>query len=318
MRSGKGGTLGERPDSPEPSVADHWSVHHGGTDAFSPLVYWLAVPEVQERFQRLSTGGQSAHWVNYCVERFLGARAPVERMASLGCGTGALERHLAVLQAFRRCDAYDIAPGALEVARREAAAAGVTGLHYELGDIERLMLPVRSFDAIWFNGSLHHVRNLEEVCDKVAAALKPDGHVFLSEYVGADRFDFPERQKAAIRAAFELIPERYRCSFDGGIRGPVQRAPRIPDPRAVAAADPSEAVRSSAILEVVERRFEVVARHDAGGTILQFLLQAISGNFRTDDPGSLVVLDMLFRIEDALIAAGDVGSDFMLVVARPR
>jgi hypothetical protein len=30
------------------------------------------------------------------------------------------------------------------------------------------------------------------------------------------------------------------------------------------------------------------------------------------------VLDMLFRIEDALIAAGDLGSDFALVVARPR
>ena len=162
------------------------------------------------------------------------------------------------------------------------------------------------------------MRNLEEVCAGVAAALKPDGYVFLSEYVGADRFDFPERQKAAIRAAFDLIPERYRCSFDRGVRGPVLRAPLIPDPRAVAAADPSEAVRSSAILEVVERRFEVVARHDAGGTILQFLLQAISGNFRTDDPGSLVVLDMLFRIEDALIAAGDLGSDFTLVVARPR
>jgi SAM-dependent methyltransferase len=208
-------------------------------------------------------------------------------MASLGCGTGALERHLALLQAFRRCDAFDIAPGALEVARREAAAAGVTGLHYERGDIERLILPVQSYDAIWVNGSLHHVSNLEGVCDGVAAALKPDGHVFLSEYVGADRFDLPERQKAAIRAAFELIPERYRCSFDGGIRGPVQSVPRIPDPRAVAAADPSEAVRSSAILEVVERRFEVVARHNAGGTILQFLLQGISGNFRTDDPGSL-------------------------------
>jgi hypothetical protein len=62
----------------------------------------------------------------------------------------------------------------------------------------------------------------------------------------------------------------------------------------------------------------VVARHNAGGTILQFLLQGISGNFRTDDPGSLIVLDMLFRIEDALIAAGDLGSDLALVVARPR
>jgi 2-polyprenyl-3-methyl-5-hydroxy-6-metoxy-1,4-benzoquinol methylase len=298
-------------------LAERWSTHHGGTDTFSALVYWLAVPEITRRFQFLSTGGKSDHWVNYCVS-FLGDRVPVERMASLGCGTGALERHLASLNAFRHCDGFDIAPTPLDVARRDAAAAGVSGIDYQLADIETLQLAKRAYDGIWFNGSLHHVSDLEGVCDRVAAALKPDGFVFVSEYVGANHFAFSERQKDAIRAAFALVPERYRRSFLDGGPGPVRSAPLIPDPREVAAVDPSEAVRSSDILRVVGERFEVVAHHDVGGTLLQFLLQGIAGNFRSDDPGSIAILEMLFRIEDALIAAGDLGSDFVLVVARPR
>jgi SAM-dependent methyltransferase len=299
-------------------VAERWSVTHGGTDAFSPQVYWLAMPEVHARFQALSTGGKSQHWINYCVSEFLGGRLPAERMASLGCGTGLVERHLASLYAFRRCEGYDIAPGALDVARRDAAAAGIDGLHYELADINTLHLEKRAYDAIWFNGSLHHVSNLEEVCDRVGAALKPDGFAFISEYVGANRFDFPARQVQAIGAAFAVIPERYRRSFLAENAGVVLTEPHLPDPREVAEVDPSEAIRSADILRVVGERLEIVARHDAGGTLLQFLLHGICGNFRADDPASMAVLDTVFRIEDALIAAGDVGSDFTLLVARAR
>jgi 2-polyprenyl-3-methyl-5-hydroxy-6-metoxy-1,4-benzoquinol methylase len=297
-------------------VADLWSTHHGGTDAFSSLVYWLAVPEVARRFQRRATGGKAEHWINYCVSEFLTA-LPVERMCSIGCGTGELERHLAGFNAFRSCDAIDLAPGALDIARRAADAAGIGGIRYACADIQTMPLDERAYDAIWFNNSLHHVRDLEGVCDRVAAALRPDGVVFVNEYVGADRFDFPIHQKNAIRAAFALVPERYRRSFLNPGRA-VQPAPLIPNPRDVKQADPSESVRSSEILEVLEERFDVVAHHKTGGTLLQFLLHGIAGNFRSEDPDSIAVLEMLFQIEDTLIDTGALPSDFVLVVARPR
>ena len=207
--------------------------------------------------------------------------------------------------------ARSILPAARRWPRRSRASL------YDVADLNALNLPPRAYDAVWFNSSLHHVRELEAACDQVAAALKPNGFVFINEYVGADRFDFSNRQKEAIRAAFALVPDRYRRSFvaDGAT---VQPAPFIPDPREVEAVDPSEAVRSSEILKVVEERFDIVARHDAGGTLLQFMLQGIAGNFRSDDPGSLAVLEMLFRIEDTLIDGGDLGSDFVLVVARSK
>lgn len=300
-------------------TAEHWSENLAGSDAFSPEVYWLAVPAVQRRYQRKATAG-SRHpgWVPYCQEELLGGPAPGRRMLSIGCGAGALERDLFRLAAFEHCDAMDIAPAALEVARREALAIGASGIDYRLVDIEREELPANHYDAVWFNGSLHHVRELELVCRSVHRSMKAEGWLFFNEYVGASHFAFDEQQRAAITHAFGLIPERFRRSFVRGSYGQVQTVPPLPEPQEVIRADPSEAIRSAEILAVVGEQFEIRALNRCGGSLLQFLLHGIAGNFREDDPESMRVLQMLFDIEDGLIESGSLGSDFVVVAAQPR
>ncbi|MDI9548519.1 MAG: class I SAM-dependent methyltransferase [Chloroflexota bacterium] len=90
----------------------------------------------------------------------------------------------------------------------------------------------------------------------------------------------------------------------------------LPTLRSVIAVDPSEAVRSAEILPVLETLFEIVEYRPLGGTILQFLLADIAGNF-VDEAGEQL-LEILFQLEDALMASGDLPSDFALIVARPR
>jgi hypothetical protein len=55
-----------------------------------------------------------------------------------------------------------------------------------------------------------------------------------------------------------------------------------------------------------------------GGSILMPLLDDIASNFETDDPASSGLLEMLLRIEDALLDAGELTSDFVYFVARPK
>lgn len=299
-------------------TADHWSENMAGSDAFSAEVYWLAVPAVQKRHQRKATaGGDYPGWVQYCLGEFLSNRAPVARMLSIGCGTGTLERELYRLNAFAHCDAMDIAPAALEVAKAEALAIGATTINYLLTDIEQVDLPGNHYDAVWFNGSLHHIRELEEVCRRVRHCLKPGGWLFFNEYVGANHFGFAADQRAAISHAFELIPERFRRSFVHGSYGQLQQVVPLPDPVEVVRVDPSEAVRSEDILSVVQEHFEIRAMNPCGGSLLQFLLHGIAGNFRQDDPQSMRILQMLFEIEDGLIESGTLRSDFVVVAATP-
>ncbi len=299
-------------------VAVRWSDSAVVFDAFSPQLYWLAIPAVQARHQRRSCGGRNyPSWVEYCLNEFM-PYTPAERMLSIGCGQGALERQLHTLRAFEACDAFDIAPGAIEMARKAASDAGIRTINYAARDVEALDLGDGLYDAIWFNGSLHHIEALEVVLSNVRRALKPGGLLFLHEYVGADRFAFPSVQREAIERAFLLIPETYRKSFAAHDMGEVAALPPLPDPEEVRRADPSEAVRSSAILPVVTTLFDTLALNASGGTLLQFLLSGIAGNFRADDPKSMAVLDMLFRIEDTLIDTGHLPSDFVVCTARAK
>lgn len=300
-------------------TADHWSENMAGSDAFSAEVYWLAVPAVQKRHQRKATAGADyPGWVQYCLGEFLGGQTPAKRMLSIGCGTGTLERELYRLKAFEQCDAMDIAPAAIDVAKAEAATMGATTINYVLTDVEQEDLPRHHYDAVWFNGSLHHIRELEVVCQRVRHCLKPGGWLFFNEYVGANHFAFGAEQQVAITQAFGLIPERFRRSFVQGSFGQVQHAVPLPDPLEVVKVDPSEAVRSQDILDVVQQHFDVRALNQCGGSLLQFLIHGIAGNFRQDDPQSLRILQMLFDIEDGLIESGTLKSDFVIVAATPK
>lgn len=299
-------------------VSDHWSQKlEDSSSDFSAELYWLANPEVRRRHVLAQTRGRRADsWVNDVVKQFLGDRIPVDRMLSIGCGTGQLERHLALLGAFKECDAWDVATGAIETARRTASEQGLRHIHYAVRDANAVELPPETYDAVLFHSSLHHIAALEGVCENVARSLKPGGWLFLNEYVGPNVFDFTPRQKEVIRAAFDLIPRRFRRS--GYLDWAVAEAAPIPSPAEVAAADPSEAVRSAEILDVVSHYFDVVELNPTGGTVLQFLLHGIAGNFRPDDPDSMKVLDLLIRIEETLIEVGDLRSDFAVVTARRR
>jgi len=298
-------------------VAEHWSSEEFRVGAFSPEVYWLAIPEVSARWQERAAGRPGVAWEEHCLSFIPPERRPADRMLSLGCGFGALEQALWRRGAFRQCDAMDVAPGAVEGARRNAAEMGIDNVTYSVADINAIQLERNAYDAVWFYMSLHHVEALEHVCEQVARCLKPDGFLFLNEYVGATRFAFPPAQIEAIQAAFSLIPPRYRHLY-GRPDAPIRDSFTPPDPQAVALDDPSESVRSGEIVEIVKRYFTIEEYRPLGGTLLQFLLASIAGNFRTADPMSIRVLEMLFNIEDVLIETGHLTSDFVLIVARPK
>ncbi|MHB9381128.1 MULTISPECIES: class I SAM-dependent methyltransferase [unclassified Mesorhizobium] len=305
-------------DDDKARVAERWSDISSGSDEFSSNVYWLAVPAVMARHQRRAcAGGNYGSWVEYC----LGSFAPQGhdlRMLSIGCGYGDLERHLMRIDASIMCDAFDIAPAAIEGAIRAATEEGFAGIHYRCADIETAGLEQGVYDAAWFNGSLHHIQALERVLERVHNSLKPGGLLFVNEYVGANHFGFPPAQREAISHAFHLIPHQYRRSFIPASLGQVATQAPIPDPAEVRRVDPSEAIRSQDIVPAIADNFDILAINACGGTILQFLLSGIAGNFREDDASSMLVLDMLFKIEDALMAAGTIGSDFVVIAARKR
>lgn len=303
------------PSDRSTKVAEFWD--STTQESFAPTTYWLANPLVHARYQHRATAGRSSHWVNYCVENFLPDR-PVDRMLNVGCGDGELDRHLLLLEAAEHLDAIDISPKRIENAQRVASEMGLTRIHYYAQDAETTAFPAEPYDAVIMDSALHHMEGLEGFLSKTASSLKADGFLFLNEYVGPNRFDLSSRERDLLRSCFTLIPERYRRSLRPESRGEVLTEPWVPDPVAVAEEDPSESVRSQEILSVVPDFFEILKLNKAGGTLLHFVLESISGHFRNEDPQSMAVLRLLFAIEDHLIEIGELDSHFVLIVARPK
>jgi SAM-dependent methyltransferase len=296
------------------TAGDHWSDRYAAEGLEAPATYWLGLERVRSRYNSKATGGFSNDsWVSY-ASSFLPCRSsgPV-RVLSLGCGAGDLEHDLLARDAFDECDAHDLSEEGLRVARGRTPEADRERLRYFRSDLNEIELPANHYEAVFFNMSLHHVEALDRICSEVHRALTANGVLIVHEYVGADRFGFPPRQALALERTNALVPDRFRRLSNGIVR----TAAPIPDPKAVIELDPSEAVHSSQIVGVLTEHFNVVVHHEIGGGLLQFLLNDIAANFG-DDAESVAVLEMLFAIEDGLMAAHELPNDFALMVFRRR
>ncbi len=284
----------------------------------NPRPYFWSLPAVHRRVNRLVTGDADLDYPTYISRTYLSPLQPLHGLA-LGCGSGQKELLWASHCRYTRLDAYDVSPSRIAYARSQAEAAGRPEIHYHAADVYRLDWPDAHYDVAFGEQALHHLTPLEPLLLKVRRTLKPTGYLVANEFVGPTRFQWTDRQLAAINGLLALLPHRYRRRWsDGRLKRRVYRPSRL----SMRLADPSEAVESARLLPLLARHFEIVERRDYGGTLLHMLLDDIAGNFLGDDgqekdDEARRWLDICFQIEDALLAAGDIQSDFALIVCRP-
>jgi SAM-dependent methyltransferase len=294
-------------------VSQHWG-KQGGTWRLGGASHWTELAAVQRRINTRISGEPNVDPYLYVIRRYFAGALPVARALTLGCGTGELERGLVQYGFCRHHDAFDIAAESIRKARDAARDAGLTHIHYQTCDVNRIALEPDAYDCAFGVHSVHHLEALEHVFSEVRKALRPGGYFILNEFVGPTRFQWTDRQLEVINGLLLALPERLRLRGGDGkkIKGPVGR-PTITEMNLV---DPSESIRSGDILPLLPRFFEVVEVKGYGGTVLQLLLHEIAGNFQNADPQTEGLLEAICDLEERLIALGDLPHDFALIVAR--
>jgi SAM-dependent methyltransferase len=256
-------------------------------------VSWMAEPVVREYINSSFANAWPLDWFQ--------AAYPETRFAhalSIGCGTGALERDLLNRGLVDHIDAFDASLQSLSIAREMAAAEGLQNrVHYFAADFNHPGLPRKSYDAVFFHQSLHHVAKLEKLLSAVAGALRPGGLVYLDEYVGPSRTDWNDALMKDLRLLHAQIGSDWRVRDE------------LPYP--IMIEDPSEAIRSGEILTQLKIGFRIEGLRGYGGNVLSILYPEVRWDKAPDS--------LLSELIEADADAQKRTSPFCaIVVARPK
>jgi len=303
-------SIREENTSNELTAKIYWETNP--TAAIGKQGYWLSNPIIEKAINhRLSGGKTQGYWLTWLINNFFKKRR-FDNLLSIGCGVGNHEILMAKLGFVSQIDAFDFSEKSLEIARKDAAAAGVD-INFYQDDFNLFSIDdSKKYDLVFCSGSLHHVRELERCLSIVRKCLKPDGYFIVNEYIG-DCYNIYNQ------AQVDLINRIYKC-FHYTLRSGTTEKFSSPSIEKVFTRDPSEAVRSKLILPFLEFYFDVEVLNPAGGGLLHELYPFLAHDQLSDgEPKSETIIKLLLEIETILMEQpGGLSSDFCLCILRPK
>ena len=129
----------------------------------------------------------------------LAAPSLSERWLDAACGPGIVCRALALRAG--SVHGVDLTAAMIDVARREAAAAGLTNTTYEVGDATALAAAGESYDGALARFAIHHMPLPSRLVGELARIVRPGGTVVLADHLATEDAD---------AAAWTLEVERLR------------------------------------------------------------------------------------------------------------
>ncbi len=276
--------------------------------AMPHAMYWFFYPSVRAHVNTLMTGSDWGWPQLWLKSQFDLAYVPRQRGLSIGCGVGNLERSLRYLRVCETIEGIDLSAESIRQAEASAVSEGISGLTYRVADCESIDLEPESYDAVFFNHSLHHIADPDALLARINRALSPGGFVYIDDYVGPSRDEWQlqavaDRELEGARSALSLVPESMRL---GPLYPPLDLT------------DPSEMIRSDRILPAIHDSFEQLRVRPYWGNLLFPLLNVVDGDAMSR-PEHEALLRTLIAREQELVANGHYTRPlFAFIVGRKR
>jgi SAM-dependent methyltransferase len=216
------------------------------------------------------------------------------RGLSLACGSGRAERQLVKMGVCSSFVGIDIAPSALEEARRHAEDAGYA-IVYRAADLNHVELPSNEFDLVVTQSCLHHVLELEYLAEQIWRSLTPTGLLWVDDFIGETQFQWTDRRLAFVNGVLNSLPEEYRYN-----RINRRLLPQFlrKDPGTLVS--PFEAIRSGDIMPVFLQFFDVVEKYEHNSILHLVCPPGTRGAYAKDEAGKQM-FEMLRAFDRLLI-----------------
>ncbi len=278
--------------------------------------YWETLHEVWRYQVMMISGGKCylEHTFSFFPEN--------KRLSDLtgliiGCNYGKDTSQTAIIRSniFKELTVLDIADDLL--ARQKALTNDLGFGHmvnFECLDLNKESLPKKDgYDFIHAWGTIHHIERLEGLFSEINHALRPNGIFSMREYVGPSYLQFKDQTVGLVNRILSAIPDDLKINEHGKIKNKAWQPTR----KEIVEDDPSEAVKSDQILPIAEKHLKVLACAMTGGTLLNPLLHGIAGNFeKTEEARN--ILKMIILLEQTLIDAGVIESDYVYLIAAKK
>lgn len=274
------------------TAAKHWAASYQSDEAARRE--WIGHPLAQDRAQRLMKGHPTrAQWF---INEVLPAK-PVKRGLGIGVGTAFQENQMVEFGGVERYDYYELSQEGLNLARTAAEGLGIADrITFNCADINSVDLPEATYDVITFMASLHHVHELEKTLVACKRALAPGGIIWASEYIGPDRFAYPDQDADIARRIFRMLDPSLRLNGQPELH--------FPSPEDIIAVDPTEAVHSSDILRTMKSLWPNLKVEGLYGSLLFMIMWGMDYNAIYDTPAGFEAYGTLVDLETALVDSG--------------
>ena len=282
---------------------------HLQVEARGEMNAWLDHPEIVAHYRQrgLVDGLEWKHWVRRRLE------GPAERSLDLGCGAGSRSLDLWESGGSACVEGIDISEERVAEGERRRQQRGAVG-GFRADDVNAINLERGRYDLVFSAHSFHHFLELEHVMEQVAEALTTRGLFILEEFVGPTQFQWTDLQMGLTASLLQLLPEELRRFRWGAVKH-LEGRPTVEE---VVAVSPFESIRSAEIVPLFGRTFEIVAVRKLGGTLQHLLYNGIVHQFWPLSEEAGRGLRAIIQVEDQLIDAGLLPSDFQLLVGRRK
>ncbi len=270
--------------------------------------YWWDSPPILQHCQKLISGNPNINIYEFLKKEL--RDLPYSKGLSICAGSGEFERGLIENNICRQIDAYEIAEERVLQGIKVSTEKGCP-INFFIEDVNKARFKENYYDLFISWSALHHIENLEGVCESVHRALKKGGVLLIQEYIGPNQLQWTDKQLEIINGILNILPERLRFNQAGNIIRKIDRQTI----EHMNNTDPSEAIRAKDIIPVLKSFFDLKTIKYFGGSIFNPLFNEIIGNFKDDDEGDKTIIMLILFLEKILIENKILEDDYALIIA---
>lgn len=176
-----------------------------------------------------------------------------------------------------------------------------------------MILEAEKFDLIVGHQGLHHVENLGNLFFQAHKALKPNGVLFISEWIGPEYLQIPKTNKfISLILLYALFPSKAgRTTHMGELKGIKYLQP------AADTFDPSEASNSTELERNLRRYFTPLEVQYSGGLCYP-IFEGIAQNMPQATRRVRWKIEAVVWIEKMLTRLGIIKPLFMAAICKKR